>query len=400
MPLSIHFYNLAEVSSALAYRITNGDVLETLFWCNELIQSGCATDAISTLFETWVFQKGPFALSWLVSAFESLSSEEITEEAVLTACYQLRYAGPIDHSVWRILQMTAKKITPDRLSTKKPHMFPSDDPTEQYFITALHQHRAYTAWIVSLHLSADRVWELLELFCKIGSPICLLKKYDMLLGYRSEAYDIIIRCVAVLAACLSEKQISTSCKPVVMNKDILARIGEWPFGCMSARLYAIPAAALYGTERSTYKWSDTRMDELNSVESGLIGCPYWEDALSNHGSIDADTNTINWISDKLKERFYQRYFPDDIPDEWTAVEKRKSHGEGLLGPNELQHTLSTYSKKYMSKTTRFTFDSHRIDDALLEACTTPVSFVEKYIIDMNIHNMHILPCVKRRFILT
>jgi hypothetical protein len=399
MPLSIHFYNLAEVSAALAYRITNGDVLESLFWCNELIQSGCATDAISILFETWVFQKGPFALSWLISAFELIASEEVTEEAILTSCYQLRYAGSIDHSIWHILQMTVKKITPDRLSSKRPPMFPSDDPTEQYFITALYQHRAYTAWHISLQIPADRVWELLDLFCKTDESIRLLKKYDMLLGYRSEAYDIIILCVAVLTACLSEKQIATSCKPVGMNQDILTRIAEWPFGCMSARLYTIPAAGLYGTERSTYKWSDTRMEELNSVESGLIGCPYWEDALSNHAVIDKDTNTINWISDTLKERFYQRYFPDDIPDEWTAVEKRKSHGQGLLGPREPPHTLLTYSKKYLSKTARFTFDSMKFDDILVGLVTTPVGFVEKYITNMEFSCKPVLPSVRRRFIL-
>jgi hypothetical protein len=32
--------------------------------------------------------------------------------------------------------------------------------------------------------------------------------------------------------------------------------------------------------------------------------------------------------------FYEQYFPDDIPDEWSKAEKEKSHGAGVLGPVE------------------------------------------------------------------
>jgi len=34
------------------------------------------------------------------------------------------------------------------------------------------------------------------------------------------------------------------------------------------------------------------------------------------------------------DAFYARTFPDDIPDEWSLVDQRKSHGPGVLRPGE------------------------------------------------------------------
>ena len=36
-----------------------------------------------------------------------------------------------------------------------------------------------------------------------------------------------------------------------------------------------------------------------------------------------------WKSDEHKEAFYDTYFPDDIPDEWSLESREMSHGRGL-----------------------------------------------------------------------
>jgi hypothetical protein len=33
-------------------------------------------------------------------------------------------------------------------------------------------------------------------------------------------------------------------------------------------------------------------------------------------------------NDDVLESFYDRFFPDDIPDEWSAADQCKSHGPG------------------------------------------------------------------------
>ena len=119
MPLSRHFYALDEVEAVLAYSTTRHDPQETLFWCKELLVSGCAAEAIRSLFEAWLWQKGPFWVSWAVHAWKQLSSDAVTEEDILLAAHQLqhRYAFR-DHSLWNLLVL-------DRLS---PHFNELDQP--------------------------------------------------------------------------------------------------------------------------------------------------------------------------------------------------------------------------------------------------------------------------------
>jgi hypothetical protein len=45
--------------------------------------------------------------------------------------------------------------------------------------------------------------------------------------------------------------------------------------------------------------------------------------------------TGEWVSDDAKEAFYSTYFPDDIPDEWSLADQKKSHGAGMLRPDEV-----------------------------------------------------------------
>ena len=73
MPLSRHFYSLDEVQATLLH--TN-----SLFWCQELILSGCIAEAISTLFQSWLWNVGPINLQWLIDAWQTLALDEISEE--------------------------------------------------------------------------------------------------------------------------------------------------------------------------------------------------------------------------------------------------------------------------------------------------------------------------------
>jgi hypothetical protein len=43
---------------------------------------------------------------------------------------------------------------------------------------------------------------------------------------------------------------------------------------------------------------------------------------------DPDSDRVLFPSDDALEYFYLSYFPDDIPDEWSAEDQQKSHGVG------------------------------------------------------------------------
>lgn len=354
MSLSRHFYALDEVHAALQYCSTRNDRHETVFWCYELLRSGCVAETISTLFEAWLWNKGPFCLSWM-SVTQRLVSDEVTEEDILLASYQLSWVPHTqrDHSLWNILVLTAEGASPDRVTLKTPPYLPSRNEHEIYMFRAIFQGKAYSAWWMSRHVSDKRVWELLRWYVIHNCPMyadqylsyfTILKQYESLLGYRSDEYDVIIRCLAVLSVCLNVEQQEKSWNtlPSTMEPRLQTAIGEWEAECgrKQHRRYTIPNACLYGRcRRGRMKWSESTVPYLGALEKGFIGCPFWEEAVAEY-QLD---NT--WRSDDAREAFYDRYLMDDIPDEWTKAEKQKSHGDGLLGPTQTNR-LAVYSRRF------------------------------------------------------
>ena len=376
MPLSRHFYALDEVHAALTYATTRNDRLETLFWCDELLLSDCAAETISTLFESWLWHKGPFHLSWLLHAFQTLASDEVSEQDILLSAYQLSSIPHTqqDHSVWKILAMTAAHIIPDRVTPRTPSL-PSANTHEIYFVRALYQGKAYSAWWMSRHFTEERLWALLEWYADqtdhataYRSCFHSLRNYEQLLGYRTSEYDIIIQCVAVCAVSLSPLQCRASFSTITTTIDSMydSRITEWKplVGLKKRRMYSIPIACLYGrTQRGSMSWKESTVYQLNHIENHLIGCPFWDAALTDYATIN--DSVIHWTSDDSMEAFYDRYFPDDIPDEWTKVEKQISHGDGLLAPKESLR-FSKYARLYFSKWSRLAWNSGSLLSPFLE----------------------------------
>jgi hypothetical protein len=221
-------------------------------------------------------------------------------------------------------------------------------------------------------------------------------EYEKLLGYRTAEYDTVFRCLSVIMVCLSSSQQEDSFRPLPSALDATSQsqLDHWnKLLGTKARVYSIPQSALYGrTLRGRMRWEQTTVSYLNNIEPHLIGCPFWEEAISEYGTVES---TILWNSDEDREAFYQRYFPDDIPDEWTKSEKAKSHGEGILGPKE-SLTMVKYARNYLSKWSRFAWNSHPLILRLMEGKegTHPTSILsEKGSMEINMIPM------KRRLII-
>lgn len=366
MPLSKHFYSLDEVQAALFYTAGKYDAKEALFWCKEMIDSGCIGEAISTLFESWLWHKGPFCLSWLLEAWTTLRSSELSEDAILLSVYQLCSVRMKDSSLWNILTLTSCEV--DRVTPKTP-LLPLEnmDEKEVYFLRAIHQGKARSAWWVSCYMEVNCVWWLLGWYLtNVSHTDCnyleALKGYEDLLGYRSDTYDTIMRCCAVLSVCTAPK---TNILPS-MDSRMKSAIEEWKKlnGYKARRVYSIPTACLYGmTQRGNMKWSSHNLVQLYCVEKYIIGCPFWDEALSEYSIVK--NKVICWKTDELREAFYQKYFPDDIPDEWTLAEKKKSHGDGVLGPTD-KVTLTKYARTYFSGQSRLAWSTMKAAQMYLE----------------------------------
>ena len=333
MPLTRHFYEADDVHAALSYSSCRVQHQETLFWCKELLVSGYVGEAISTLFKTWMWQRGPFHVRWMIEAWRLLQGTEVTEEAVLLSAYQLSACTRRDGSLWRILAATVSftDVPPDHVTQRTPltpiatlPVTSSMSPIESYFIRALYQGKAMAAWWASRYLTEDRVWWLLYWFVDtVKGPseyklyLEALQSYEELLGYRTAEYDVVVRCLAVLSvACHDEK--TWSALPLTIDARYHATLETWDImeGRRERRQYSIPRGCLAVIRPSLYG--------LYDVESGIQGCPFWEEALTEYAR-GTRGHRIQWVSDDAMEAFYDTFFPDDIPDEWTKVEKEKSH---------------------------------------------------------------------------
>ena len=155
MPLSRNFYSLDEVQAVLLH--TN-----ELFWCNELLLSGCMSEAISILFQSWLWNICQMNIQWLVNAWNTLHSD-VLEDNVLQSAYQLS-TSTRDNSLWNILVLTIKNPNemPDTVTRKTPSFCHTKCKKEIYFMQAIFQGKARCAWWISQYI--DTTWDILDLF--------------------------------------------------------------------------------------------------------------------------------------------------------------------------------------------------------------------------------------------
>lgn len=394
MPLTRHFYSYDEVISALYYTVTKRVPDESLFWCQELLDSGYGGEIISTLFESWLFNSGPFCLQWLINSWNTLRSDEISETDILLATYQLN-SIPVaqrDTSLWYILTSPfINKSVPDRVTNKTPKQWDNlDNSIETYFIRTIYQGKTTSAWWISLYISEKRVWELINWYInnvnieysdKYNICIEALQEYDQLLGYKSDEYDIIMRCLAISMLSLnkSNRNKSFTDLPNSIDSSYYQNILEnnLTIGRKLHRTLSIPSSALYGKcFRSMIKWSQSTVNKINNIESNLIGCPFWDDAIQEFGIIEDET--IKWNSDDSMEEFYDKYFPDDIPDEWTKSDKAKSHGDGLLGPTD-KIKIGKYSRVHFNKKNKLCWGINKHINSYLDTLDISNDFISSII---------------------
>jgi len=330
MPLSKHLYSIDEVQAVLLH--TN-----SLFWCQELIVSGYIAESISTLFQSWLWNVGSMRLQWLVDAWNTLSSDEISIDNIMLSSHKLSKLDR-DNSLWNIIVLLKKDplTMPDTVTRKTP-TFATGNEKEMYFMRAIFQGKTHAACWISQFID---IWHILELFAdhspyKEKYKICLeaCKGYDKLLGYKSDEYDIITRYAAICMMCIYNKE--ESFKEFKIEK-VSVREG---------RFYQIPIAYIYGiTVRGRSKWSYNNIEQLDDIETYFPGCPYWEE-------LKDEAKTM------YKEDFYDKYFPNGLPTEWSQEEKEKSHGGGVLGPNE-KPSIWKYSRNFMSNMSRYVWNKN------------------------------------------
>ena len=145
-----------------------------------------------------------------------------------------------------------------------------------------------------------------------------------------------IRCQAVATSALCQKPVNCELDPSVFRRaqqdwtTWTARVGR-----LSARLYSIHTEALHKeTSRGSISSKYTNIQDVREPILLLSSaCEWWRRTVTANGFVETEENdevTVQMPEDEDYEAFYDKHFPDDIPDEWPLAEQQKSHGRGHL----------------------------------------------------------------------
>jgi hypothetical protein len=294
-----HFYRFDEVRAALLYAIMRGRPLETAFWVQELIDTTLYREVWATLVEAWLWFSLATDPNWICDIRLGSDASHLH-----LAAYRL-CTNPKDNSLWATL---LTDLQPDTLCANVPSVLPYSQPClERYLSLALFQRKGVAAIWAAQRLTGD-VQRLLPDSSRIVPSVLVACGLE---GAVSLSAQILFICSR------------TEGRPTIaLPTEIAAAVHHWSAlkGRRSRRVFAVPKECLYGlTERgrgidtiAEYRRLDDRIREETTG--------FWPMALAPYRQGDPD---------EALEAFYAAFFPDDIPDEWSAEEAAKSHGIGL-----------------------------------------------------------------------
>ncbi len=329
--LSRHLYEIDEVVSALMWACKRRRLIEVAFWCQELLDTEEIDKLYEALYTYWLWQIGVCRLDLLLELERIFHShEETTSTEILQLCLSFAMVSPQekDNSVFVLLVMGSHDSAPwDRVSiTTKKYEVPTNlSILERAFLLACCQGKIRTAWKLGqplwessslwehiLHLSRQKDGNFLEPCFRI------LQKNESCFTWESRA-------AAICLACSLEKNKINSFVPYSIPPEIEESLVCWKAneGRRKRRELSIPMECLYWiTERGRTSHQKSNLGKLYcSSWKDLEGSAFWNRVLEEFQP---------WASDGHKEVFWDTFFPDDIPDEWSLNDQQKSHGLGVL----------------------------------------------------------------------
>jgi hypothetical protein len=317
--LTKHLYRYDEVKASLLYCIIAQRQEEAFFWGLELFDSLGGEDVFATLVKSWIFSIGWKGFGFL----KYFQADEFDEDLLYKLLTTLIQYKERDGSVYGLLLKgaTVKSQIDTVVPISTPQWLETVSEHHQYTWKAIKEKKILLAWSL---LWKEWSWDFLEQTAEQyqKETLQIIKNAPFLNGLEWER-----KVLALLCVCSEKKQF----QPIEL-KDIPESIEkkqkEW--GELEARrkrrIYKIPTdAILWGTRRSLEVNTQSNEYELLTILPTLQGSPYWEEVASSMGS----WKHIRKVDD-MKEAFYDMYFPDDIPDEWSKKDREQSHGYGLL----------------------------------------------------------------------
>lgn len=320
MPLTKNLYREDEVLAALQFSILRGRCVDAAFWCEELLESEMAEALLKAMRQIWLYGFGIGALPWY-RAFVAMEEAEMldADEAMrlVVALARIGVAGGKDSTY---IVMAGSETPPEQVTfCMVPRGLKGAD---SFFAAAILQGRTITAWRALPSIVGGTLSSVAE--HKHGaagiSVLALCMEYPALI---------------IAALCLPRGELEQRmAKPLPgMLSEVEDALEEWRTieGMRQRRALMIPHDCLYwltargGT--TVYVSSDKSLRGSLERPDKLWGSSYWDSVAEEYGGWEAIRDDPD-----SRETFYEVHFPDDIPDEWSAEARAKSHGWGSIQP--------------------------------------------------------------------
>jgi hypothetical protein len=349
MPLTRHLYKEDEVAASLMVCCLRGRLHEAAFWCLEMIDSGLIDQLLMAIRRLWLFGFGAGgSAQWILEFEEAVKGDALDADTILRWTMELARLGATrrhDSSVAVLVTLTwgaaAAATQPDRVNAQEGVATAGTTPLQQFVELAAWQGKTLTAWgsLRSFAVGGEgwgAAWQLCKNVAirKHGGALPFVEAW-MDTVWQMEEIDVLPRLAACLIfTCLQTPILAAqlrSCTWKPLSADIVQHVDEWraAVGRRRRRVYsihddAIPWLTDRGRQLTVY---DTNEKELLRLErlTALWGSQYWDELAEEVGGWEAVRNDAD-----ARESFYDRFFPDDIPDEWSKAERAKSHGGGVL----------------------------------------------------------------------
>jgi len=334
--LTKHLYRMDEVLSSLRWSIINHNLHETAFWTLELYESNFIQECIETLETIWVYQIGFgswFTLRLIQSVYDT---GDINQENLVSLTCAFAKQRHCDSTIFHLLLRGAIEVN---WKPAFPHSMEYSTVSEGVE-DCLKRGKLQEAWLMGRAMSIEDSWKLLD---KIANKLNRTDALLIIKELRPSVYERLA--LAYILVSLNDAKWNLS-QELINNHiptEVHDAINEWTNDVSMRKRRAIKPrseALLYLTRRSEqtpYVSSEPEIQE--NLETTLLNSEYWSSILDHY------MTNGSWKSDDHKESFYDTFFPDDIPDEWSVASREMSHGRGLgksieqARPRFIHHTL-------------------------------------------------------------
>ena len=368
--LTRHFYNIEDASAALQYAIHKKKPYEAVYYAKELFEYKEVLQ--KTLFMSWFYSIG----------LSDINCIKHIKNPNLEFVFKMASSESRNSTLFYMFMNGAlhKEYKTKKSLIKLSKSLIQENQNIDAWIRNTLFSKYLESWQISLKIwDDDSFIPMVHQFIltKFDNPTLILEIIEYI--YEIEYVDILYRrCAIIGILCMNDCDINSSFdKSVTCDLNLYLEYWNSVYGKRKGRVYALHNECFYGkTKRGTMKKDETNIQELYDPIRLIQNQTIYKEILNVFETFEAFQNDYTQY-----EAFFDYYFCDDIPEEWSLEQQMRSHGYGILEKDEkpnLQKYVDTwiddkaknyienpsdiitqYSKKYVT-------DSYDFEDSIMK----------------------------------